>query len=163
EFGYDAPIRADQLSEPGRITSQIIKLLIDADLVIADLTTNNANVFYELCLRHAVGKPAIHMAAEGTRLSFDVRDNRTIFYTMHSRVAEGARRELANQIQRVHKPGYKAANPIVETMGIINLERSADPGQNALGQLMSMVEGLGEEVKSLKGGLREIWYRQDAT
>jgi hypothetical protein len=86
EFGYEPPIRADNLNDPGRITSQIIKLLIDADLVIADLTGNNANVFYELSLRHAIGKPVVHMALEGTRLSFDVRDNRTIFYTMHSRV-----------------------------------------------------------------------------
>ena len=42
EFGY-TPIRADGLNEPGRITSQIIRLLLEADLVIADLTGNNAN------------------------------------------------------------------------------------------------------------------------
>jgi hypothetical protein len=44
EFGYKAPIRADSLNEPGRITSQITTLLMEADLVIADLTGNNANV-----------------------------------------------------------------------------------------------------------------------
>jgi hypothetical protein len=65
---YDAPIRADSMNEPGRITSQIIKLLMDADLVIADLTGNNPNVYYELCLRHALGKPVIHMASDGTKL-----------------------------------------------------------------------------------------------
>ena len=98
EFAYDPPIRADSLNEPGRITSQVIKLLMDADLVIADLTGNNANVYYELSSRHAIGKPAIHMAFDGTPLSFDVRDNRTIFYTMHSRIAENARNELSDQI-----------------------------------------------------------------
>jgi hypothetical protein len=157
EFDYAPPIRADQLNEPGRITSQVIKLLIEADLVIADLTTNNANVYYELSLRHAVGKPAIHMAAEGTPLSFDVRDNRTIFYTMHSRVAENARNELANQIQQVHKNGYRATNPIVETVGIISLEHSADPNQNALGQLMQAVQGLNGEIKEVQAGMRTIF------
>jgi hypothetical protein len=68
ELDYGEPIRADRLNEPGRITSQVIKLLLEADLVIADLTTNNANVYYELSLRHAIGKPAIHMAFEGTPL-----------------------------------------------------------------------------------------------
>ena len=85
---------------------------MEADLVIADLTGNNANVFYELSLRHAIGKPVIHMAANGTPLSFDVRDNRTIFYTMHSRVAEAARTELAKQIRHVHSAGYKPAAAI---------------------------------------------------
>jgi hypothetical protein len=132
DFGYDPPIRADNLNEPGRITSQIIKLLMDADLVIADLTGNNPNVYYELCLRHALGKPVIHMASDGTTLSFDVRDNRTIFYTMHSRTAESARAELDKQIRHIRKDGYKAMNPILETVGIVNLERSTVPEQVAL-------------------------------
>jgi len=48
QFDYGAPIRADMLGEPGRITSQIVRLLHDAEVVIADLTGNNANVYYEL-------------------------------------------------------------------------------------------------------------------
>jgi len=147
EFDFGLPIRADQLNEPGRITSQVIKLLIEADLVIADLTTNNANVYYELSLRHAIGRPVIHTATDGTPLSFDVRDNRTIFYSMHSRAAEVARKQLANQIREVQKDGYKATNPIVETVGIIKLEHSSDPNQNALGQLMQAVESLRGEVQ----------------
>ena len=150
ELEYGDPIRADHLNEPGRITSQVIKLLIEADLVIADLTSNNANVYYELSLRHAIAKPAIHMALEGTQLSFDVRDNRTIFYTMHSRVAEQAKNDLAKQIQHVHQQGYKPSNPIIETAGIIKLEQSADPQQNAIGQLMRMVEGLSEQIASIR-------------
>jgi hypothetical protein len=148
QLDYGDPIRADRLNEPGRITSQVIKLLLETDLVIADLTTNNANVYYELSVRHAIGKPAIHMALEGTPLSFDLRDNRTIFYTMHSRIAEIAREELSNQIKRVQVDGYKPTNPIVETTGIIKLEQSTDPNQNAIGQLMSMIEDLRAEFRS---------------
>lgn len=150
EFDYEPPIRADGLNEPGRITSQIVSLLMDADLVIADLTTNNANVFYELSLRHAIGKPVIHMAAAGTPLSFDVRDNRTIFYTMHSREAEAAREELAKQIRYVRKPGYKPMNPILETVSIVNLENSNIPEKAAIGQLMSMIEGLSYNVRDIQ-------------
>jgi hypothetical protein len=138
------------LNEPGRITSQIISLLMEAELVIADLTTNNANVFYELSLRHAIGKPVIHMAAAGTNVSFDVRDNRTIFYTMHSREAEAAREELAKQIRHVRKPGYKAFNPILETVGIVNLENSNIPEKAAIGQLMGMVEGLNYAIRDIQ-------------
>jgi hypothetical protein len=162
EFDYAVPVRADQLNEPGRITSQVIKLLVQADLVISDLTNNNANVYYELSLRHALGKPAIHMAQEGTLLSFDLRDNRTIFYTMHSRSAEAARGELTNQIRRIHTAGYKVTNPVVETAGIIQLEQSADPNQSAMGRLMSMVADIGGEVKSLQAAVREVQIKQAA-
>jgi hypothetical protein len=162
EFDYDEPIRADKLNEPGRITSQIIKLLMEADLVIADLTTNNANVYYELSLRHAIGKPAIHMALDGTQISFDLHDNRTIFYTMHSRIAERARGELTQQIRKVHEKNYKATNPIVETAGIIKLEQSTDPIQNALGTVANTVASLAAEVSSLRSILRDVQFLQTA-
>jgi hypothetical protein len=154
ELGYDDPIRADQLSEPGRITSQIIKFLMEADLVIADMTTNNPNVYYELSLRHALGKPVIHMALEGTSLSFDIRDNRTIFYTMHSRTAEAARAELDRQIRYVNAANYKPMNPILETVGIVSLERSADPQQNAIGKLAQTIQGLAADLDSLRDDIR---------
>ncbi|MGB3448737.1 MAG: hypothetical protein WBA48_18800 [Xanthobacteraceae bacterium] len=154
EFGYE-PIRADSLNEPGRITSQIIKLLFEADLVIADLTTNNANVYYELCLRHALGKPVIHMAVEGTQLSFDIRDNRTIFYTMHSRAAEVARNELEQQIRHVRRDGYKATNPILETVGIIGFERSSVPEEQAIGRLMAKVSQMDDSLRSIQQALSQ--------
>jgi hypothetical protein len=148
EFGYETPIRADGLGEPGRITSQIIKLLIEADLVIADLTWNNANVYYELSLRHAIGGRAIHMALADTNVSFDLRDNRTISYTLHCRVAETARDELSKQIRRVHEAGYRPMNPILETVDIIELQRSSDPKDQVLGQLLSSFETLTSEIRS---------------
>src|SRR5688572_13315379 len=55
-FGYVA-IRADAMPEPGLITTQIIDRIINDDLVVADLTGKNPNVYYELALRHAIRKP----------------------------------------------------------------------------------------------------------
>ena len=38
----------------------LLRFLMETPMIlIADLTENNANVFYELALRHALGKPAI--------------------------------------------------------------------------------------------------------
>jgi len=149
ELGYGKPIRADGLPEPGRITSQIIDLLNRADLVIADLSGNNANVYYELSCRHAIGKPAIHMAVEGTPLPFDVADNRTIFYTMHASRVERAREELTGQIKRVDEPGYKARNPILDAIGLIALEKSTEPTQQAIASLTRSVESLRGDIAEL--------------
>lgn len=48
------PVRADDISEPGIITNQIIQYIIDSPLVVADLTSYNPKVFYELAIRHAI-------------------------------------------------------------------------------------------------------------
>ncbi|WP_449245889.1 hypothetical protein [Desulfarculus baarsii] len=50
--GY-AVDRADDTRRPGAITKDIITKLVEFDLVIADLTCLNPNVFYELGIRHA--------------------------------------------------------------------------------------------------------------
>src|ERR1700728_145752 len=41
-------IRSDRIAQPGMIDSQVINHLLDADLVIADLSLLNANAFYEI-------------------------------------------------------------------------------------------------------------------
>jgi hypothetical protein len=49
--------RADEIKAPGDINSQIINRLMDAELVIADMSMHNANAFYELAIRHMVRLP----------------------------------------------------------------------------------------------------------
>jgi hypothetical protein len=92
ELELGEPIRADSLPEPGRITSQVVKLLRSADLVIADLTGDNVNVYYELSFRHTIGRPTVHMALEGTDLPFDLAGERVIHCTMHIADVDGRRR-----------------------------------------------------------------------
>jgi len=59
--GYFKVIRSDLDARPGMIGSQVINHLLDDDLVIADLTGHNANVFYELAIRHMVQKPVVQI------------------------------------------------------------------------------------------------------
>jgi hypothetical protein len=152
---FDEPIRADQLPEPGRITSQVVELLKSADLVVADLTGYNANVYYELSFRHAIGRPTIHMAVEGTDLPFDLAGERVIPYTMHISDVERAKEDLAAQIKRVLEPEYKPRNPILDAIGLITLEASKDPTQRALAALTREMQNLRGQVADLtsRGGL----------
>lgn len=48
--------RIDEISRPGSITKDIVDGIIDADIIIADLTDNNPNVFYELGIANSIGK-----------------------------------------------------------------------------------------------------------
>ncbi|WP_139313671.1 hypothetical protein [Salinicola sp. MH3R3-1] len=65
----------------GSISGRIISHLVDDDLVIVNLTDLNANVMYELGVRHSTSKPVILIAENGTELPFDTRDLRTIYYS----------------------------------------------------------------------------------
>ena len=58
EFGFECK-RADESYDNPKIDVDVIKHLIEDELVIADLTDHNANVFYELAVRHSVQKPVI--------------------------------------------------------------------------------------------------------
>src|SRR5260221_4255669 len=77
EAGYKVS-RADKLSVPGLITSQIVEQILECDLVVADLTGRNPNVYYELAVRHAIRKPFIQIVEAGESLPFDIAGMRTI-------------------------------------------------------------------------------------
>ena len=90
-------MRADFITKTGSINKSVIQHIYNADLVIADLTDLNPNVFYELGVRHALRNGTILVALEGTKLPFDVGDLRAVFYK--DRV--GAEKEAVPEIQRL--------------------------------------------------------------
>lgn len=79
------PIRADQETTGGIIHKPMFERLILCPFAVADLTTANANVYYELGVRHAF-KPfsTVQIIAGGSRLPFDVQMLRTITYALGS-------------------------------------------------------------------------------
>jgi hypothetical protein len=72
--------RADKTFKPGEIITHLIENLISAEIVIADLSQRNPNVFYELGVRHAVGGNCILISDSLDDVPFDLRPLRTIIY-----------------------------------------------------------------------------------
>ncbi|MBU7584675.1 MAG: hypothetical protein KAF91_17480 [Nostoc sp. TH1S01] len=105
-------IRADQIQTAGRITTQVLQALNDADIVIADLTGENPNVMYELGIRHAIRKPFIHMMENNSKPPFDIYDVRTVFYRLELDTVEDAKSELKGQIESIENGGWSAASPV---------------------------------------------------
>jgi len=118
EYGYEI-IRADNISDPGLITNQIISLLHSVDLVIADLTDLNPNVFYELGVRHTFLKPTIHFMERGQIIPFDVSNYRTIFADITDLIdVDNAKNELKKQIESIESLDEDLANPISTVINI---------------------------------------------
>ena len=73
--------RADELREPGIIDHLCTEWLLEADVVLADLTFSNPNVFYELGIRQALSKKSTVLIAQSNSiLPFDVRNQSVISY-----------------------------------------------------------------------------------
>lgn len=67
------PIRADEEKTDGIIHKPMFERLILCEYAVADLSASNANVFYELGVRHAIKPYTTTLIFEGTnRLPFDV-------------------------------------------------------------------------------------------
>lgn len=81
QCGYSA-LPAKDIPGSGPIMSEVIKHVVSAPLVIADLTGGNANVFYELALRHAVRKPVVQIIAKKEKIKFDVSQIRTLRFDL---------------------------------------------------------------------------------
>lgn len=75
------PVRGDkEFFLPTPIISDIWKSIRSAKILLADLTGRNANVFYELGLAHAIGKPVILVANTIDDVPFDLRHLRILIY-----------------------------------------------------------------------------------
>lgn len=79
--GFDA-VRIDHENTPDSITQGILDSLHNYDLVIADLTGHNPNVFFEMGYRTSIGKPIIHLKRKGENIPFDVSSIRTFDYDL---------------------------------------------------------------------------------
>ncbi|MDT0278158.1 hypothetical protein [Blastococcus goldschmidtiae] len=75
------PLRADaEIFATGKIIDQIWRGIREATVLVAELTTKNANVFYELGLAHALEKPVVLVSSNEQDVPFDLRHIRVIVY-----------------------------------------------------------------------------------
>jgi len=75
------PMRADQETAAGDIRTDMFYELVTADIVVADISVLNANVFYELGVRHGVAPRGVFMVHGGwSKRPFDVVTDRTFDY-----------------------------------------------------------------------------------
>ena len=150
QCGYRIPVRADELNEPGDITSQVIQHVIDDDLVIADLTGHNPNVFYELAIRHAIAKPLVQIAQTGERIPFDVFGQRTVLidHTNLDSVAK-AIGSIAELIKAFESDDFQVDTPISMSLDLQVLGRSDNPEQRTLADILS-------ELSSVRSTLSDL-------
>jgi hypothetical protein len=75
------PVRADDdIFATGKIMDQVWRGIHEASVLVAELTSKNPNVFYELGLAHALEKPVVLVSSNQEDVPFDLRHIRVILY-----------------------------------------------------------------------------------
>lgn len=125
QYGFSDVKAAHEICVSGSINNQVIGKIMNSDLVIANLTDTNPNVMYELCLRHVVAKPIIHICERGTVLPFDIKGDRTIFYTDDMFGVEELKEEIEKYLKEIDYSQEYRDNPVYNAQKLNYLLKDA--------------------------------------
>jgi hypothetical protein len=96
-------VRVDELAGPGIILEDIQRQIAESHAVVAEISSRNPNVFYELGFAHARNKPAVLLVRreDGQGMPFDIRGYRAIFYDDTIGGKRMVERDLAKHLQAI--------------------------------------------------------------
>jgi acetolactate synthase small subunit len=142
-------IRADELQHPGSVSHQIISLLYTADLVIADLTRLNANVVYELAIRHAFNKVSIHLVDKAQEIPFDLKDERTIIFDLGDlESVEECKADINKVVQVIGRGKVQYSSPIYRALGLA--AATAEEREAFIDTIAEQIESIATDVSSIE-------------
>jgi len=108
--GLKAVRADDDIFGTGKIIDQIWSGITAAKVLIAELTSRNPNVYYELGLAHALKKPVVLVCSNEHDVPFDLKHIRVIYYDMHDpfwgtklieKVAENILSAISNPVETI--------------------------------------------------------------
>ena len=115
EAGFNV-FRADDLASESQ--QSILRDILDGihknDLIVADLTDLNPNVFYELGLAHALGKPVILLTQQREEVPFDLRQYRLTEYSTHFVEIKEAEARLSSLAKGFLDGTAQFGNPVTD-------------------------------------------------
>jgi hypothetical protein len=118
--GYELEvIRADEIDRTGSFIKDILESLSTSFVVIADLTEQNPNVFYELGVRHALSPRTILIAQSIDDIPSDLREYRTIVYDTSAKGAAEFAKRLKTFLSEIQKEPERPDNPVLDRIGSI--------------------------------------------
>ncbi len=149
ERGYEVT-RSDRIAHPGPIDTQIVTHLLEDELVIADLSIDNTNVYYELAARHATKKPVVHLMRPGQDIPFDVRQLRCVPVDLHDLDSvKGAKKSIGEQIKSLEK-NPEVESPLSLGSNFSALRQSGDPQAQAYTKVIQVLENMMARIDAIE-------------
>lgn len=162
--GYEVS-RADDLFTPSPIMLDIQRSILESQLILCDMSEKSPNVFYELGLAHAVGRPVILVSRKADDILFDLRHVRIILYDYTAagweeklRTAITAAAKTVEGDDEVWPPPLVKQN--LATMEKVSIADSAADLLEKVRSLFEDIQSLPDSDKILKLGM-DSFRRQD--
>ena len=122
-------------------------------MVVADLTDANANVYYELAIRHLLKKPVVHLITEGQQPPFDVAPMRYVAYNLTDLDSvERAKKELRQQAEALE--GGDVTLTVIQFAAMA--EKLASPRDQEQDPFAVYALGIQSALSNLQSDLRQV-------
>ena len=161
--GYQV-FRGDDLLNQNNILEEIIGSIERSSLLIADLSTANPNVYYELGLAHAFQRPVVLFAQDIAEVPFDLRSYRIIQYSTHFAKMNAAIASFKSLLQGIEAGTVSFGSPVSD-FGLLEPSRQRGPpsatAQSDLG-LLDHRQALEEGAESITSIVGEVASRLNA-
>lgn len=119
-------IRADKIASTHLIILNIIKNILDADLVICDISGKNPNVMYELGVRHSFNLPTVLIKDHQTSDIFDIQGMRYTRYDENLRV-DNIQRNIESLIDSIRETTTQSKDDVNSFVNLLNISAAKQP------------------------------------
>lgn len=145
ESGYKYSIlRADDINRSGSFIKDILENIYSSHIVLADLTGQNPNVFYELGVRHSLRPRTILISQNLEDIPSDLREYRTIIYDTSAKGAANFKKKIKTFMQEINKEPERPDNPVLDRLGSVV--------ENKLSQVEAERDELKNEITKILSG-----------
>ncbi|MFO3905730.1 hypothetical protein AAHD62_14555 [Enterobacter hormaechei] len=161
--GYKV-IRADDAKASHMIMFDILKNIIECDMAICDLSSKNANVFYELGLRQAFNKKTILITDGLTNTPFDITGFRYVKYSESLRVdtVEQDILEITAMLKETESAGEDDINSIVNLLRIQPAHLNPIQLTDHESVLYKLIKNLDAKVSKISSENRKVTWGGNA-
>lgn len=119
-------VRADDINRSGSFIKDILNHIYSSFIVIADLTNQNPNVFYELGVRHALSARTVLLAQKLDDVPSDLREYRTIIYDTSAKGSQKFKKKITQYIEEMKKEPHRPDNPVLDRLPNLTENKQAD-------------------------------------
>lgn len=147
ELGYET-ILADERYIVGMISAKTIKEIINADMMIVDISDNNPNIFYQIAIRNSLNRPLIILKQPTQGPLYDIDESRILSIDGSSpRLWHETITKLKIQILNAEKNKAASSYSILADFGFSNKLIHENTTEM---EFLEIVEDLKKEIKELR-------------
>lgn len=147
-------LRADRLTEAGLPMDQLLRLLTEVDVVVADLGESDAELSFGLGMRHALGRCTVHVTEGAHHLPGPGTTAPRIPFPSHTADTATARRQLTNALAEAVGRGSAPSLP-TEPVPRPGAEPVAEEDEDAPG-LFDLVVEVEAQLEAISGDMADV-------